>query len=69
MDALAGYGSDSESDEDNEPSGGGALSGLLTHYSDDSDDNDNGTTNNQIGANGKKPEGSSSIATCWIHEW
>mmetsp|Transcript_6227 Transcript_6227/g.9838 ORF Transcript_6227/g.9838 Transcript_6227/m.9838 type:complete len:280 (+) Transcript_6227:128-967(+) len=61
MDALAGYGSDSESDKDNEPSGGGALSGLLTHYSDDSDDNDNGTTNNQNGANGKKPESSSSI--------
>ncbi|KAL7538708.1 hypothetical protein ACHAXR_012830 [Thalassiosira sp. AJA248-18] len=60
MDALAGYGSDSDSDEDTKPSGGGALAGLLAHYSDDSDANENGTRThnpNENGANGKKSEG------------
>ncbi|KAL9190235.1 hypothetical protein ACHAXT_007446 [Thalassiosira profunda] len=37
MDALAGYGSDSASDDDANPTSGGALSGLLAHYSDESD--------------------------------
>ena len=63
MDALAGYGSNSESDEgtkndETAATGGGALSGLLGNYSDDSDadanDNDNGiiTKRQQKGSNG-----------------
>mmetsp|Transcript_15261 Transcript_15261/g.29062 ORF Transcript_15261/g.29062 Transcript_15261/m.29062 type:complete len:313 (-) Transcript_15261:729-1667(-) len=71
MDALAGYGSDSNSEEDDNGDGGGGsggLSGLLGHYSEDDSDGDddnnanNGTTNNQNNdANGNiKPEVSSS---------
>mmetsp|Transcript_3592 Transcript_3592/g.9179 ORF Transcript_3592/g.9179 Transcript_3592/m.9179 type:complete len:274 (-) Transcript_3592:36-857(-) len=40
MDALAGYGSDTDSDQDKPPDVGG-LSGLLCHYSEDSDSNEN----------------------------
>lgn len=62
MDALAGYGSDSDSDEENKSPGGGGLSGLLDHYSDDSDVNaNNGKASHQNGANLKAPEDSSSI--------
>ena len=64
MDALAGYGSDSGSDESNkaaaEGGGGGALSGLLAQYSDDSDDNEHETTNNQNGTDANIPIASSS---------
>lgn len=59
MDALAGYGSDSDSEADrNKAASGGALSGLLAHYSDDSDGD-----NNNVPANiyGTKPEGSGRI--------
>ena len=63
MDALAGYGSDPASDSDNgiNSSGSGALSGLLTHYSDESDDNFNKSGDFRDDVERKKSEIKSSM--------
>ncbi|KAL7544806.1 hypothetical protein ACHAWF_008170 [Thalassiosira exigua] len=61
MDALAAYGSDSDSDEDDKNSDGGALSGLLGRYSDESDGNEHDAKSSEEDMGGKTMGKSGSI--------